>query len=362
MRSLRRRPSAEEPAYPLEEVAAVADRLAVLLGAGVPPASAWHHLSAAAVPVQTDPGVVVPPSIPSRIGAGGGDTGGGDTGGGWWSTRSARQRTVSTAEVVRRVADATAEGASIADAMHDAAQHCPPRVRSAWSALAVAWAVATKSGAPLARSLTALADSFRSVAQIERDLAVALAGPVATARMVLALPAVGILFGTVLGFDTLRVLFATPLGSGCLLLGAALMVAAGAWNRHLIRAATPREAAPGLGLDLLAIAVSGGQPLADARRSVTAAGDRFLPAVADDAATIDEVAALAERAGIPAAGLLRGEADQVRRAARTEGRQHAETASAALMLPLGICVLPAFLVVGVVPLLISVMSSTGLVP
>ena len=67
---------------------------------------------------------------------------------------------------------------------------------------------------------------------------------------------------------------------------------------------------------------------------------------------------LSSRAGVPAAELLRSEAEQLRRDARSAGQRRAATLSVTLMLPLGLCVLPAFMLVGVVPLLISVLSST----
>ena len=71
-------------------------------------------------------------------------------------------------------------------------------------------------------------------------------------------------------------------------------------------------------------------------------------------ATIAEVLALSSRAGVPAAALLRSEAEEARRDARSEGERKAATLSVTLMLPLGLCILPAFMLLGVAPLLISV--------
>ena len=64
------------------------------------------------------------------------------------------------------------------------------------------------------------------------------------------------------------------------------------------------------------------------------------------------------RAGVPAAELLRSEADQQRRDARTEGQRRAVNLGIALLIPLGVCVLPAFMLLGVVPLLVTVLSTT----
>jgi tight adherence protein B len=83
-----------------------------------------------------------------------------------------------------------------------------------------------------------------------------------------------------------------------------------------------------------------------------------VPEVDRDEAAISGVLALSRAAGVPAADLLRGEADQARRDARSHAQQAAASLATRLMLPLGLCVLPAFMLVGVAPLLLSVLSST----
>jgi len=215
---------------------------------------------------------------------------------------------------------------------------------------------------------------------VHRDLAVALAGPSATARMVMVLPFVGILFGSLMGFNTLRTLFLTVPGVLCLLAGAGLMFAGARWNRRLVRSARARDPTPGLQLDLTAIGMSGGGSVDRARALVRSTVERFgldrsdgaersdqakrsgtvrtAAAGSDSDAAITRVLDLAGRAGVPAAELLRSEADQLRRDARSEGQRRAAALAVTLMIPLGVCVLPAFMLVGVVPLLLTVLSST----
>ena len=234
--------------------------------------------------------------------------------------------------------------------------------------LAAAWRVATTAGAPLAATLGSFAAGLRALADAQRETQVALAGPVATARLVLGLPIVGILFGTVLGFNTLGTLFTTVPGLICLATGVALLLVARRWNRRLVAAAQPTDLLPGLSLELMAIAVSGGGSLDRARASVEAALDEFLPstranftssdAVEHELTRVDEVLALSGRAGVPAAALLRAEADEARRDARAAAQKAAAVLGVRLMIPLGVCVLPAFMALGVAPLLIAVISST----
>jgi tight adherence protein B len=221
--------------------------------------------------------------------------------------------------------------------------------------LAAAWRVATSAGAPLAPSLQQFAAGLRALGDAQRETQVALAGPVATARMVLLLPVVGILFGMVLGFNTLGTLVTTVPGVLCLAVGVGLLLGARRWNRRLVAAAQPTEALPGLRYELLAIAVAGGGSLDRAIAAVDAALAEFAIDAPGDARAVLE---LSQRAGVPAGSLLRAEADEARRDARAAAQEAAAVLGVRLMIPLGVCVLPAFMALGVAPLLIAVITST----
>ncbi|MDJ0338166.1 type II secretion system F family protein [Cryobacterium sp. PH31-O1] len=347
----------------LEEVAAVTQRLAVLLSAGVSPVSAWGYL------------------LPARDATAGSGTE--PITAGWRGSPPPSRAVSATTGILRAAARAATRGDSVADAIagqarRQAGEHRPAggvrpapssaragrrgdsagQAESAWLGLAAAWQVATQAGAPLAGCLRELAASLRELSQVQRDLEVALAAPRATARLVMVLPVIGVLFGSLMGFDSLRTLFATVPGLVCLGGGALLMLAAASWSRTLVRRAAPTELTPGLRLELMAIAMSGGGSVDRSRALVHAAVGRYGITSDSDVDPIDRVLALSIRAGVPAAELLRSEAEQLRRDARNAGARRAATLSVTLMLPLGLCVLPAFMLVGVVPLLISVLSST----
>lgn len=282
-----------------------------------------------------------------------------------------------TARLVQRVAVLLSAGVSptsvwsYLDGYEDVAADLPSSLTRIEPGLAAAWRVATAAGAPLAPALRQFAAGLRALGEAQRAAEVALAGPVATARLVLALPGVGILFGIVLGFDTLGTLFATVPGLVCLVLGVALLLAGRRWNRRLVAAAQPTDHLPGLELELLAIAVAGGGSLDRARESVEAALDEFLPLTREKLPVSDRapgnysrlsaaaaVLELSTRAGVPAAALLRAEADEARWDARATAEKAAAVLGVRLMIPLGVCLLPAFMLLGVAPLLISVISST----
>jgi tight adherence protein B len=291
-----------------DRVAGAVQRLAVLTAAGIPAASAWRHLAAA----SADPTVLL-------------------------------------------IVDGLDSSQDLAERIGAAAAEAPDGERSGWVALAAVWSIATEAGAALSPTLERSAGVLRSLAQSSREVETSLAGPVATSRIVLALPAIGLLMGLVLGFDVLGA-FATVPGVICLLGGTGLIVVAVRWNRRLVRRARDLDATPGLGFELLAIALAGGSSVDRALALVQRAGDEL--GLAPPGEDVQEVLAFATSAGVPVATLLRAEADERRRQARAEAAERAALLESHLLLPLGLCVLPAFVLLGVAPIALAILSST----
>ncbi|KHK95346.1 pilus assembly protein TadB [Microbacterium mangrovi] len=225
-----------------------------------------------------------------------------------------------------------------------------------WGEIAAAWSVATTVGAPLASSLRGVADTLQDAADIRDEVRVALTEPMTTTRLMSWLPVIGLGLGVVLGFDSLRVLTTTPPGLVCLVLGVTLLVLAQLWSRDLARRAEPAPGIPGLRADLLAIAVSGGVSLERALTIVAQAHGGHDGADSDVRRILD----LSRSAGVPAADLLRAEAGLARHRARTAGRMTAARLSTRLLLPLAVCTLPAFLLLGVAPMLLGIITTTVL--
>jgi tight adherence protein B len=293
-------------------------RLAVLIGAGVAPASAWRH-----------------------------------------TARAARPPDAALDELVARIDD----GAPLLPALATTASERG----AAWRALAAAWGVAQSSGAPLAPTLTAFADALRDRAAAERDIATALAGPRATARIVMLLPLVAVLLALVMGVDPLAAL-AHPIALASVLVGGAFIVLARWWMARLLRAAAPPPSTVGLDLDLLAVAAAGGGAPEAALRLVrsqletaqfASADERFGARADQGADALLELVDLSRRSGAPLGALARAEAREARSAARADAQRSAEVLAVRLMLPLGACVLPSFLLLGVVPMLVGLLSSTA---
>jgi tight adherence protein B len=325
LRARRRRRGArgEASVEQAEEVAAFVRRLAVLLGAGLHPERAWTQLAPPGGRARRAEGAV--PAVVRRVAA-----------------------TTGTDPLAARVASAaTAPGGGTGG-----------EAAGSWRALAVGLEVADRTGAPLARSLDRLAESLVGVARVRRDAGTALAGPVATARTVLLMPGAGLLLAAGLGFDPVRVLTTTVPGAACLVVGSALVAVGWRWNRRLVRQAVPRDPAPGLVLDLVATAMTGGASVPRAIAVVHRACERAGLPAGDELEAAAAVVEVAARTGAPVAVLLGSEAERSRRDARTWAERAAARLAARLMLPLGVCILPAFLAVGVVPMLLAVLSST----
>jgi tight adherence protein B len=281
------------------DAAAAADtvlRLAVLLRAGVAPGRAWAFL------------------------ADGGDA------------------------VADRVAVAAGRGEDVAAAL--AAEG------GAWREVGAAWTVATTVGAPLSDSLRDIADALRDAQRTADEIRVALAEPAATAKLMGWLPLVAVGLGVALGFDSLSVLAGTPFGVVCLVAGLLLMIAARRWSAALVRRARPPGEVPGAGAELTAIALSGGVSIDRASALVRAA-------LADESEeeSVRGILDLSRSAGVPAVDLLRSSAWLARHRARTDGRLRAAKLATRLLLPLGVCTLPAFLLLGVAPMLLGILSS-----
>ncbi|WP_307793575.1 type II secretion system F family protein [Microbacterium stercoris] len=280
-------------------------RLAVLLQAGATPEAAWRHLAAAGDPTA--------------------------------------------GHVARRAAS----GLSLAEAIE--AEGAEPG-GSAWREVAAAWDVASAVGAPLADCLRSIAAALRDACEAQDDVRIALAEPAGTAKLMTWLPLAGLLLGFALGFDVLGVLFTNPLGIACLIAGIVLLVLARTWTRRLVRAAQPPPGTPGMHAELTAIALSGGASIDRAERLVAEAPGGPRPGAEETSAVL----ALSRDAGVPGVELLRATAAQERQSARTEGRLRAARLGSRLLIPLGVCTLPAFLCLGVAPMLLGVLGATPL--
>ncbi|MEU0008106.1 type II secretion system F family protein [Streptomyces sp. NPDC006314] len=103
--------------------------------------------------------------------------------------------------------------------------------------LAACWRVAVDQGAGLVAGLDRLDAALRAERDQRADLRAQLSGSRATAVLLAALPAFGLLLGAAMGADPLHVLLHTGAGLGCLVGGAAFEAAGLWWAVRIVRGA-----------------------------------------------------------------------------------------------------------------------------
>lgn len=101
--------------------------------------------------------------------------------------------------------------------------------------LAACWEVAAHTGSGLSQSVALLAETARTHDELAAALNAELAGPRATTRVLMLLPAVGVLLGVSLGADPLGWLLGNPIGLMCAAGGLLLTAAGWFWSRQLVR-------------------------------------------------------------------------------------------------------------------------------
>jgi tight adherence protein B len=103
--------------------------------------------------------------------------------------------------------------------------------------LAASWRIGAERGGTLATVLDGLATALRDEESQRQEVATQLAGPRATARLLAALPLLGLGMAAALGSNPLPFLFGTALGLGCLCAGLTLNLTGFLWTHRLAQAA-----------------------------------------------------------------------------------------------------------------------------
>ena len=244
--------------------------------------------------------------------------------------------------------------------------------------VARAWRLSDAAGVPLADAIDVGVHLLRADRAARSRVDVALAGPRATIRVLTLLPLAGPLLGAALGVSPTAWLD-SPIAVASVVSGVALMVIGRWWCARMVAQLGPGSTRPdplevAATTDLLALVLRGGCGVVDGLEQVAAVSDD------DVAADLASVAA-AVRWGMPwarawaavgpgwsavgralvlADSLGVAPSDPLARAASDQRRDHAhrlEVGTARLgvriVLPLGLAFLPAFVLLGLVPLVLA---------
>ena len=265
-----------------------------------------------------------------------------------------------------------------------------PHSRERLRDLQLSLRMSESAGAPLATSLERAAEHAEERIDALLGRQSALAAPRATGRILSWLPLLGLGLGVLMGSDPVGVLTGSILGALTGLLGLGLAFAGRRWTAALVhRAEVESTASNGaeqtsnmppvdtaLVLELLAAQLRAGlAPLAALGTLAEALNSRPLHTVCQRlqmgsgwgsawsgsaAGTFGELRdalAPAYTGGAPSTALLLSLADAHRLSERRAAERAAGKLSVALVVPLGLCSLPAFICLGIVPILISLLPT-----
>ena len=272
-----------------------------------------------------------------------------------------------------------------------------PHSRERLHDLQLSLRMSESAGAPLATSLERAAEHAEERIDALLGRQSALAAPRATGRILSWLPLLGLGLGVLMGSDPVGVLTGSILGALTGMLGLGLAFAGRRWTAALVhraevesmrtanagsepeKPASPAGAVPvdtALVLELLAAQLRAGlAPLAALGTLAEALNSRPLHTVCQRlqmgsgwgsawsgsaAGTFGELRdalAPAYTGGAPSTALLLSLADAHRLSERRAAERAAGKLSVALVVPLGLCSLPAFICLGIVPILISLLPT-----
>lgn len=265
-----------------------------------------------------------------------------------------------------------------------------PHSRERLRDLQLSLRMSESAGAPLATSLERAAEHAEERIDALLGRQSALAAPRATGRILSLLPLLGLGLGVLMGSDPVGVLTGSILGALTGLLGLGLAFVGRRWTAALVHRAEVESAASNgaeqtsnmppvdtaLVLELLAAQLRAGlAPLAALGTLAEALNSRPLHTVCQRlqmgsgwgsawpgsaAGTFGELRdalAPAYTGGAPSTALLLSLADAHRLSERRAAERAAGKLSVALVVPLGLCSLPAFICLGIVPILISLLPT-----
>ena len=245
--------------------------------------------------------------------------------------------------------------------------------RTAAASIALACRFSHGLGAPLADILDAIGDGVDDAQAVEEARRVASAGPLMSARVLAALPLVGIVSALALGASPWHFYTGATIGRICALLGVLAWVAGIVLCRRILaRARQPEQGTDAaLTCDLASAGLACGAAIPRVLDALAAASscealswtanalrlgapwDEAWEETSEWAHPLQDALESAWTSGSAPETMLARSASWERRTRLAEAKTRAEELSVRLVGPLGACFLPAFLTLGIAPLLAS---------
>lgn len=195
--------------------------------------------------------------------------------------------------------------------------------------------VAIESGAPIKAVTKILAAFERDLERFNLELETANAVPIATRKLLLWLPALSVAIGQLAGFGTVAALL-HPIGLAAVLVALGLIGLGVRWSRALLAPLLFEPEHPARELMRFNLLLLSGGPLTTSSNPI-----------------LENLIALSRETGAPLSELVDNEIELVTQRALQESLAKAKRMSIELLVPMSLTVLPAFLILTIVPMLIG---------
>ncbi len=221
------------------------------------------------------------------------------------------------------------------------------------------WTLASQIGGPVTLILERLAEIFDRQQKNLSEIQLAFAGPQATAKLVSWLPLAALALAQLVGMNPLVAITGSVAGLVSVFLGLGLLFTGQRWSKRLLDRANSKRLDPGAFIDAVLVGLQAGLPLrkseATAQAHFKAVFQQEVPQ--SDLLVIKTVSELARNSGAALTKILSAEADRLRDEQRYEISEQIARLGIRLMIPLGVAVLPAFILIAIVPIAISLLSN-----
>jgi tight adherence protein B len=191
------------------------------------------------------------------------------------------------------------------------------------------------SGAPVQQVARRLVGFELDLERFRSELATANEVPIATRKLLLWLPGLSMVVGQLAGFGTIAAIF-QPLGVATFAIAAVLILIGVRWSGKLLEPLLQQPQHPAFELLRFSLLLSSGSPLSDV----------FPKAVT-------KLVELSRLTGAPLSELVEIEIELTTQRALQESMAKAKRMSIELLVPMSLTVLPAFLILTIVPMLIG---------
>jgi tight adherence protein B len=194
---------------------------------------------------------------------------------------------------------------------------------------------AIQAGAPIKVVTSRLVAFELDLERFKLELETANAVPVATRKLLLWLPALSLAIGQLAGFGTIAAIF-QPIGLIAFVTALGLVAVGVKWSGSLLAPLMVEPQHPGFDLMKFSLNLASGGPLTPSSDS-----------------SISELVSLSRQTGVPLGELVQNEIELVTHRALQQSMARAKRMSIELLVPMSLTVVPAFLILTIVPMLIG---------